>query len=236
MIILLLLRKLPLYLDCAAWTHKYSLLNKKTIVPLFLTILLSYPKGNSNSLLSLYKLTQLIFLIDDLFDDDLTNIDKLILEMSGDYPIDETDKVKMEFIKCFSDIKNTVFFNIKDKEMQQNWLANVNEMIVVMGLEKNHTSYDSIEEYITVSKKSVGLYMYNWTLAMEMDIDITKNEKELEKIIEHAAKFIRFSNDIRSYKRELSEGKTNSLSILMAHGSSEINAKKTGLIKLTVSA
>lgn len=225
MLIVHLLKHISIYNKAKRWAKKYSLINSHIVLPLFLGVLLSYPKGNSNELLALFKLSTFIVVIDDVYDNNLFRTKNMFNLLEKTEPISFTHPYKKQLHVLYNDIKNSFFEHIKENDRHL-FVSSVGDIINAMTIEMNVNSFNTVNQYLSISKKSVGLYMYNTALAMIMGINLNREKTTIMRVIEYSSIFIRLSNDVRSYQKEIKEKKINSVGILVKKGMSDKEATK----------
>jgi hypothetical protein len=225
MMIIDLIKNLSTYYLCVEWQKKFQK-SQKTVLSIFVVSFLSYVKGTKSEILVLFKLLQLIFAIDDVFDDKLFDPTPLDTELFSKAARKNENALRSQFLAFFDDIEASLYQLVDDSDGRKQWRESVSEMINAMNDENKEENLLSLENYLEVSKKSFGLYMYNLGLALIMKIDLKEDPFLLNTIFNSSARFLRLSNDIRSYERELEEGKINSIGILINQGETLESAKK----------
>ncbi len=209
MLLIQFLRNKKTYQEYKNWLQRYKeIYNFKRTLPIFCSVIISTSTKNEKYKLLLLKIGSWIYIVDDLFDDRLKDWE----DISGNlYNLDS----KNLYFKLLNDIRSDISNFFGDENLHK-WDNYSKKMLVEMKNENYKQNYLSLEDYLNKSKHSVGLFIFTMILSLIEGVDIAnfENKEDLNDLFNKSAIYIRLVNDLRSYQREIIEGKSNYILIM----------------------
>lgn len=212
-------------LACLCISTNYPTINKKRIIPVCLSILLSYNSPNLKKHLLLFKIGNIVFIIDDYLDDVIDGTSERIEDLKVLLDIEEnfeSQNIK-DLKKILSEIERLTPIDKVRKEIG----------ILIKGFENEYKGNyaENIDEYISITSQTSGVRFYNELYKLIMGIE--NNSENLKSIIKVSSNLIRLENDLISYAEDFRNNNPNVLIILSRTQNITINQAEKIVMNLS---
>ncbi len=187
------------------WSARYPSINKKRVLPSLLAVVISLAPNHYSYIFILTKIGQIIFIIDDLIDDNNIELAELIFLKENPIKKDSTSILPYDYrfqtlISIYLEVSEELKQKVKSVELFNKWEESFIELIDSFIQEKYSKNLDK-NDYLSYSIITTSIPFYSIAL---VSLISTKNQfsKTVLDVIHQASLVIRIYNDIRTYKKE----------------------------------
>lgn len=211
------------------WVVRYPLIRRVRVWPLSLSVAAAASFASAAALVTMARMNLWVFTIDDLFDEEIVPFVELKRRVSQYHQIlagghADARRERDTLVLALQDIRNDLQSYPLFATLQDEWANAVAGTLDAMLREHEwrlhyrdehaNMQLPSYESYLSHGLYSVGGPPHIWTSLIAIGDDSVVQHLERIKELERSASIcIRLSNDLRSYAKEVSEGKINSVVI-----------------------
>lgn len=218
---------------CARWAQVFPL---GTIPPVCLQGIVQYPHWPPEAIALRARVVQWAYALDDLFDEGRLPTAALMAQADECLYVASSPAIHLRTLSPWSeallDLKSSLSRHSLYQEIHAVWCSSlarvIDGMIYEYWMQKRNIAGHaermphSLDEYLSFASSSIAINLVWMTgLIIEDDPSAVTVLRELSLLATQCGAALRLANDICSFQRELREGRSNAVSILLTSSSDD---------------
>jgi hypothetical protein len=212
------------------WAARYPLIRRVRVWPLALSVSAAAPFASVEALISTARLSLWVFTLDDLFDEErvpraelMRRADRYRAIVMDQMAAPPNDSLAAALCEIRDDLAKYPLFETLGPVWAEALCGTIDGMAReyqwrTMYRKDGAATLPSYEEYLETGLYSIGGPPHVWAAVITAgDMTTPTHLEHLRKMEQAASTCIRLANDLRSYQKEIAEGKINALVLLSRH-------------------
>ncbi|HEX8967692.1 MAG TPA: terpene synthase family protein [Chloroflexota bacterium] len=207
------------------WALRFPPMRDVRVLPVSLSVAASTPFASARALQSMARLSLWVFTLDDLFDEGAAPLIELMRRADryralahGAWACPRDDGLGIALAELRNDLASYPLFAPLAMDWADALCATIDGMLREYEWRlafREAAVLPDYDEYVTTGRQSIGAAPYILaTLITSEDPSTPRHLAHLRTMEQVAATCLRLANDLRSYAKEVAEGKINALVIL----------------------